>query len=50
MTLYEKVTGWMYKQAAKHDLGDDYAERLVNQMSQYEFLQALSSALEEGDD
>ena len=46
MTLLEAVTDWMTFQASKHDLGDDYAERQVNSMSQYEFLAAISEALE----
>lgn len=50
MTLLETVTDWMKFQARKHDhLGepDEYAEQLVNEMSQYEFLKAISEALEE---
>lgn len=46
--LLETVTGWMKFQARKHELGDPdrYAERLVNEMSQYDFLVAISEALE----
>lgn len=43
----EAVTGWMHHQARKHDLGESYAERTVNEMTQCEFLQSLSDALEE---
>lgn len=48
-TLLETVTAWVKFQARKHDLGkpEEYAERLVNEMSQYEFLKAISEALEE---
>jgi hypothetical protein len=49
-TLLETVTDWMKFQARKHDhLGDPdrYAEQLVNEMSQYDFLVAISEALEE---
>lgn len=48
-TLLETVTDWMEFQARKHDLGEpeEYAAQLVNQMSQYEFLKAISEALEE---
>lgn len=46
MTLLEAMTGWMDHQANKHELGDDFAERQINAMSQYEFLVALSEALE----
>lgn len=47
-TLLETVTDWMKFQARKHELGDPdrYAERLVNEMSQYDFLVAISEALE----
>jgi hypothetical protein len=50
MTLLETITDWMKFQARKHDhLGepDEYAERLVNEMSHYELLVAISEALEE---
>lgn len=33
--------------ARKHDLGEDYAERQLNQMSRMQFFDALSEALEE---
>ena len=48
MTLLEAMTDWMKFQARKHELGEpeEYAERLINEMSQYEFLVALSEALE----
>jgi hypothetical protein len=47
-TLLETVTDWMKFQARKHELGDPdrYAERLINEMSQYDFLVAISEALE----
>lgn len=47
MTLLEAVTNWMEHQRCKHGFDDDYSEKLVNQMSQYDFLQAISEALEE---
>jgi hypothetical protein len=46
-TLYERFTAWLYLQQRKHDLGEDYVERYVNEMSNYEFLQELSRALEQ---
>lgn len=50
MTLYEAVTGYLYAQRRKHGIEDnDYVERIINNLSQYEFLQALSVALEEMD-
>ena len=46
MTLFEQVTGWIYHQQNKHGLGEDYAENLINNMSNFELLQAISEALE----
>jgi hypothetical protein len=47
MTLLEQVTGWMTRQANKHSLGDNFAEQQINAMSQYDFLVAISEALDE---
>lgn len=47
MTLLEAVTNWMHHQRRKHGFDDNYAEQLVNQMTQYEFLESISEALEE---
>lgn len=46
MTLFEQVTGWIYHQQNKHQLGEDYTENLINNMSNFELLQAISEALE----
>lgn len=46
MTLYEAVAGWLDDQERKHDMAPGYAERYINEMPQYEFLQRLSDALE----
>lgn len=46
-TLLEHVTDWMEKQKNKHGLRSDYVEHTVNNMSNYEFLEAISDALEE---
>ena len=47
MTLLEQVTGWLEHQARKHDLGEGYAEKYVNDWTNYELLQHISEALEE---
>ena len=44
-TLFEEVTGWLYHQQAKHDKPADYVERYINDMTQFEFLEAISQAL-----
>ena len=46
-TLEEVMTKWRIEQAQKHGLGEDYARDSINQMSNYEFMQALSEAIEE---
>ena len=47
MTLLEKVSfPWDFA-ARKHDLGEGYAEREINALSNFEFLRLLSDALEE---
>ena len=46
MTLYEAVAGWLHHQQRKHDKAPDYPEQYINELSQYEFLQHLSDALE----
>ena len=49
MTLFELMTQWRTDQAYKHEMRDPegYAERNINDMSNYEFLAELSAALEE---
>jgi hypothetical protein len=47
MTLFEQVTDFYDTQERKHDLAPGYAEREINSMTQFEFLRALSDALEE---
>jgi len=47
VTLFEAVTRPYNFAARKHDLGANYAEDNINRMNNYEFLQALSDALEE---
>lgn len=49
MTLFEHVTDWMYEQQIKHGFPDDYAESLVNSMSQFELLKLISEYLEQQD-
>lgn len=46
MTLYEAMAGWLNDQEQKHDMAPGYAERYINGLSQYEFLEHLSDALE----
>jgi hypothetical protein len=50
MKLFDKVTGWMYSDAKKHGLGEEYVERVINEMSNFEFLEAISEALFEMED
>lgn len=45
--LFDFVTDWMYHQQRKHGFEKDYSEQLVNQMTQWEFLQTLSDYLEQ---
>lgn len=47
MTLFEHITHWMYEQQTKHGFPDDYAESLVNSMSQFELLKLISEYLEQ---
>lgn len=49
MSLVERVTGWLVHQKHKHDLADDYEIDFINNLSNYELLEAISSALEEMD-
>src|ERR1700731_2423223 len=46
MSLFNEVTGWMTRQKNKHDLGEGYEARLVNEMSNYELLEIISDALD----
>ena len=46
-TLREAVTYSMTSQKHKHGFDWDYEEQTVNNMTQWEFLGALSDALEE---
>lgn len=46
-SLIERVTGWMVFQKRKHGFPDDYEIALVNQMTNYELLSAISEALAE---
>ena len=46
MTLYDIFTELDRSQKQKHDLAEDYVEKRVNELSQHEFLERLSEALE----
>ena len=47
MTLYDKVMFyWLFDQR-KHDLGEDFATKQVNALTNEELLRAISDALEE---
>lgn len=46
-TLYEKLAGPYDCDERKHDLRPGLAEREINSLTQFEFLQRLSEALEE---
>lgn len=46
-SLEEVMTQWRIQQAQKHGLGEDFVQDSINKMSNYEFLLALSEALEE---
>jgi hypothetical protein len=46
-SLLEKVAHPWDFAARKHGMGEGYAEREINAMSQYEFLKEISEALEE---
>lgn len=46
-TLEEVMTKWRIEQAHKHGLGEDFVQDIINKMSNYEFMVALSEALEE---
>ena len=45
-TLFDEVTDWMFHQQGKHGFDEDYPEQLVNQMSNWEMLKAISEYLE----
>ena len=46
-TLFEVATAGLDHQANKHDLGEDYAENEINNLSNWELLKVISEALEE---
>jgi len=46
MTLLEALRSVRDHQAAKHDLGEMYAERAIDALSNYELLREISEALE----
>ena len=46
MTLFEIVTKELDRQSRKHDLGEDYTEKSINRMSNYELIQHISFFLE----
>lgn len=46
-TLEEVMTEWRLRDAQKHGLGEGYVQEHFNRMSNYEFMQALSEAIEE---
>ena len=45
-TVFEEVTGWMYSQQYKHELGDSYVEASLKAMTRFQFLEAISEAIE----
>jgi hypothetical protein len=45
-TLRDAVAGWLDHQERKHDMAPGYAERYINALTPYEFLEHLSEALE----
>ena len=45
-SLFEEVTGWMYHQQEKHGFDENIRRQLVNGMSNWELLQAISEYLE----
>ena len=47
MTLFEIIVAPMTREAAKHDLGDDFVECQINCMTNVELLQAISDVLGE---
>ena len=47
MTLYELVTRELNRQQRKHGLGEEYAEKFLNRMSNTEFLEYISWCLED---
>ena len=46
-TLEESMTKYLTHAARKHDLGDSYVEDAINQMNNYDFMKALSDAIED---
>lgn len=46
-TLEEVMTEWRLRDAQKHGLGEGYVQEHFNRMSNFEFMQALSEAIEE---
>jgi hypothetical protein len=47
LTLFEAVTSGYRYAGRKHNLGENYDERAINQMTNFELLQAISDGLEE---
>lgn len=47
LSLFDIVYGLHDRQARKHQLGVDYAENYINEMTNVELLRAISDALEE---
>lgn len=47
MTLMDSITNWMTIQKNKHDFSETFESDTVNQMTNFELLEAISRALEE---
>lgn len=45
--IEEAMTRWLKHDAEKHGLGEDHVRDSINRMCNYEFMQALSEAIEE---
>jgi hypothetical protein len=46
MTLFDCIAGWREAQQRKHELDENFAEKNINELTNYEFLQELSDAIE----
>lgn len=47
MTLFEKLTEWREYERRKHGLSTNFTKESINDLTNYEFLQEISEALEE---
>lgn len=46
-SVYDRIVKPLERQARKHDLGENYAEKEINKLSNIELLQYISAAIQD---